>query len=76
MGLDGIAGRALLQRLSGSRRERKRAAENDNQPPEVAPGGVARGKEPGCEGAGVPLLAARQNGGGSRDARRPVGGIE
>lgn len=40
--LDGIAGRALGQRLNGSR-ERKRAADNDNRQPEVAR--VSKGEE-------------------------------
>jgi hypothetical protein len=37
MGLDGIAGRQLLGRLSAGMRERKRAADNDNicRQPEV-----------------------------------------
>ncbi len=75
--LDGIAGRALLQRLTGVR-ERKRAADNDNicRQPEAAPGGVARGESLGRGRAGEGLTALRQRAIKTRDTRRPSGGLE
>lgn len=49
MGLDGIAGRALGQRLTGMRRkESDRAAANCNRPVEVAR--ALGGKEPSARG--------------------------
>lgn len=75
MNLDGIAGRALGQRLNGSR-ERKRAADNDNRQPEAAPGGVALGERNGCDGGATTPVTSPQRGRPSRETRQHVGGLE
>lgn len=71
----GIAARRVVASLGVARQERKRAAENENQPPEVprGEGGWRKprgGKTPGVERAAA-TFAFHQREGGSRDKGRP-----
>ncbi len=77
MNLDGIAGRELLGRLSVRRERKDRLASNDNgQPVELAPGGVARGEQIGCSKSAGTLAASHQRGEKARDTRQHVGGLD
>lgn len=78
MNLDGVAGRALGRRIGVGRERNDRLASNDNgQPVEVAPGGVAQGERSGCDrGETGARIASRQRGEKARDTRQHVGGLD
>lgn len=77
MNLDGIAGRALGQRLNGSRERKDRLAANDNvaSAAKVAPGCVAQGETIGCDegDTGAPIASHRRE---RCDTRQHVGGLD
>lgn len=72
----GIAARRVVASLEVRRQERKRAAENDNQPPEVAPkrGGGKPGR--GHAKRETALQIGARPGGSNRLLGRPGGQFE